>query len=469
MSTPLDFIIEIALPWIGRRTRSVALGCLLALGGCEPADDAATSAQTTGREESTLDPHANPSGSEVGVRRELRAGLDRPRLERPGRSQRAISTSRVRRAAPAEVHAGARWSRAADAAWPSQRPDAGGIATSETQRAPSWCGTCHAEVDARSPATLALDEWRLAAMAVPDESHALGGECAHCHVPSRAADWHHGNALDTPGAPGDCTTCHDPHDTSRPHALRVFDTVDDIAGAPAEHLGSGAMCASCHSGGAASGPDGAPHAPQAEVLLGRGARLAAPMDEGAHRFIANTCVRCHMTRPAEDDPLRGRAGGHTFSIRARAGEPAFNAASCAPCHGDTAADAIGMGDWNGDGVGGAIGDEHQRALEVVSERLRARIARLAIQDGCATPRRASDVVERDARLHLVDREGALLGDCDASGRIDADEAPVTTSLLPRRLADAAHDLALLRADGSAGVHNPAYTFRVLDALQRALR
>src|SRR5690606_134651 len=103
-------------------------------------------------------------------------------------------------------------------------------------------------------------------------------------------------------------------------------------------------------------------APQADVMIGRGARLVPAMDGGAHRFIANTCVRCHMSEPSADDPLRGRAGGHTFSIRARVGEPVISAAACAPCHGDAAPEAIGARDWDGDGTSGPIADEHARAL-----------------------------------------------------------------------------------------------------------
>jgi hypothetical protein len=78
------------------------------------------------------------------------------------------------------------------------------------------------------------------------------------------------------------------------------------------------------------------------------------------------------------------------------------------------------------------------------------------------------VVEHDARIHLADAQGVLLGDCDANGSIDGNEVPVTSAALPRTLADAAHDLVMLQADGSGGVHNPAYVFRVLGALVRTL-
>lgn len=342
------------------------------------------------------------------------------------------------------------------------------------------CARCH-DADEDDPDTnhvsLEVDEWRLAGMSgfvreLREDDPALRSECAQCHSAQGFVAWQRGQAhepdRDTVAAIT-CAACHDPHDASRPHALRVFDDVDAIGGAPAEHLGSGALCASCHRGGVARADDPAraAHAPQADVMIGRGARLVPATDEGAHRFIANTCVRCHMSEPAADDPLRGRAGGHTFSIRARVGEPAISSAACSPCHGDGAPEAIGARDWDGDGTSGPIAAEHQRALATASDLLRARIARASITDSCAHV--AADVMEHDARLHLVDAAGALLGDCDGSGRIEDGETAITASALPRRLADAAHDLALLRADGSSGVHNPEYAFRVLSALTRALR
>src|SRR5690606_28393174 len=111
-----------------------------------------------------------------------------------------------------------------------------------------------------------------------------------------------------------------------------------------------------------------------------------------------------------------------FSIRARTGEPAFSAAACAPCHGrETAPEAIGARDWDGDGASGTVAEEHERALSSVSEALRARVAALSLRDGCASPRAAADVIELDARLHLVDAQGTLLGDCDGSGRIEPGE------------------------------------------------
>jgi hypothetical protein len=176
-----------------------------------------------------------------------------------------------------------------------------------------------------------------------------------------------------------------------------------------------------------------------------------------------------MTRPPEGDPLRGLAGGHTFSIRARSGEPSFSAAACAPCHGETAPDAIGARDWDGDGTSGSVHDEHERAVAREGERLRTRIASLAIRDACATVHVGADAVEHDASLVLVDALGTMLGDCDGDGRIGEGELATAASALPHRIADAAHDLVMLSRDGSYGAHNPVYAFRTLSAIDAALR
>jgi hypothetical protein len=337
------------------------------------------------------------------------------------------------------------------------------------------CARCH-DVDEGDPdanhVSPQVDEWRIAAMSsflrdLEPEDPALRSGCAQCHSAQGFVSFLRGHEVvpeRATVAPIACAACHDAHDASRPHALRVYDDVS-IAGEDHGALGSGALCASCHRS-TANDVDAAPHAPQGDLLVGRGARLARDEDGGVHRFIADTCVRCHMTRPQASDPLYRRAGGHTFSIRARTGGDEINAASCAPCHGDAPIDSIGARDRDGDGTAGSVSREHEAALARLSERLRAQIAARAIEDRCG--RVAADAIDFDARLVLVDAEGRMLGDCDGDGRFAEGETPITAGALPRSLADAAYDLAMLRADGSMGYHNPSYAFSMIEALSRAL-
>ena len=307
----------------------------------------------------------------------------------------------------------------------------------------------------------------------PDDP-AIRRGCASCHSAQGFVAWRRRGEQITP-EPGTvaaitCAACHDAHDASRPSALRVFDVAEPVAGAPAEGMGAGALCATCHRAGPAGADarDAAPHAPQADVLLGRGAR-SSPRGAGAvHGAIANTCTACHMARPAGGDPRFGFAGGHTFSARGLGERGGVPPSACSACH-EEAPDAIGARDWNGDGEAGAPRAEATASLNELGGRLRAAIARRGLRGPCPTPRVAARVVDHDARLVLADAEGILLGDCDGDGRLEEGESSVGAARLPGPLGRAAYDLILLERDGSHGIHNPAYTFAVLRALSRALR
>ncbi len=344
------------------------------------------------------------------------------------------------------------------------------------------CARCHdvdeddPDSDHRSPH---VDEWRLSPMArfvrdLSDRDPAIRAECAQCHSAQGFVSWRRTGAVSgverETVEPLACATCHDPHDATNPRGLRTYDTSDPIAGRPAEDLGAGAMCASCHRPAVAlaDDPSAAPHAAQAGLLVGRGSRTAGEVADGAHRRIADTCVRCHMTRPDPGDPAFGNVGGHTFSVRARRGEPELSRAACSPCHGEVDPASIGARDWNGDGEEGPIATEHDASMAAVSAALRAAIARAQVTDRCTPARAAADLVDLDARLHLVDDGGAVLGDCDGDGFIGEGEQAVTITALPAALRDVAWDVALLRADGSRGVHNPAYTFGIFASVTARL-
>jgi predicted CXXCH cytochrome family protein len=342
------------------------------------------------------------------------------------------------------------------------------------------CARCH-DVEPGDPDANHISpevrEWNVARMSLftrdlRDDDPALRRECTQCHSAQGFVAFRHGRELPVPDratvAPITCTSCHDPHDARNPFALRVFDTSDPIAGAQATDLGSGALCASCHRASIAwdSARDAAPHAPQSDVLVGRGARLVPPLENGMHRSIANTCVRCHMTRPAENDRAFGLSGGHTFSVVTLTGEGELSTAACAPCHGSTAPRDIGVRDWNGDGRAQRIVDEQGDSMRTIRERMSRAIVARAIHDACTPARTAASLVDYDARLVLTDASGQILGDCDSDGRLADTETAVTVAALPSRLADAVHDFAMLEKDGSAGVHNPEYAFRILGALQR---
>ncbi len=442
------FILEVVAPWFGKTVRTVALGAMVALGGCDGQSveldgvvrDGRSGAPVAGARITTDDGGAAETGAEGSF-----ALSTRPRMDGEGAPQVTLSLveggetdTEVRIAVHTPGNDGPiTWQHVAGPAL-----DPGRFSVEENGRllvirtrtaelgsgrsrpcvgeAPLECGSCHAGAgDHESPL---LEEWTAG---------------AHTEL--------------------GCTGCHD---VQAPSALRRYDTAT-VGGAPFEHLGSGALCVTCHQDGETD-IDVAPRSPQADVLLGRGARSTPPRESGPHRFIVDTCVRCHVTRPAADDPLFTRVGGHTFSTRELDGTIAQ--AACAPCHGEVAPDAIGVRDWDGDGRAGSVGAELARALDAAERRLSARIARLSLLDACPAPHRAAGVTTDGDRLVLTDAGGELLGDCDGDGRFDAGEERLTTQALPAELAHAARDIALLRADGSFGAHNPGYAFGVLRAL-----
>jgi len=344
------------------------------------------------------------------------------------------------------------------------------------------CAQCHDVVGDPDAAVVSWHyrEWSAAAMATfvgggGDPGPAARRECATCHsVQGYVAFLDSGQHI-TPEASMveaiTCATCHDPHDGTKPHALRVHDTAE-VSGRETAGLGTGAICATCHQAGVADddAPSRAPHAPQTDVLLGRGSlQLRAPRT-GPHAQLANSCVACHMAEP--DPALRGRAGGHTFSVRDLGSSSRILAGpTCSACHGaQVPPQAIGeIRDWDGDGVSDNIGREFDRALRLARATLRTRIAYARVRDECPGERLGEDFVEHDAQLLLVDAEGNFLGDCDGDRAFGEGEEAVGVGQLSRVLRKVVWDVAMIEKDGSRGRHNPGFTFDILTAVQRNLR
>ncbi|HJL16346.1 MAG TPA: carboxypeptidase-like regulatory domain-containing protein [Sandaracinaceae bacterium LLY-WYZ-13_1] len=471
-----DALTDTVRPWVPDRARSVALGCLLALGGCSGEGprvdidgvvlDGRTGAPISGARVSSDDgsiAETDVDGrfelSVEGGERELTARADGHEAAR--RRVRAVSGARV------EMRISPRVPRPVDAAGTPAHEVPTFDGNDDAALRVASCAGCHASRGL-------VAQWTRSGMSGVDptsDAPARRAECARCHEGRSFVAWRTGGAArrDAPvddALPITCGTCHEAH-ADDAFGLRVDDRSAPIAGARVPHLGSGALCTTCHRADASDAADASPHAPQSEVLVGRGARLVAASDDGSHRHIADTCARCHMAPPVEGQPAP-TSGAHTFTVR-RADGRSIASRACAPCHGDVDPDAIGARDWDGDAIVGGWSSEHARAMDRINPRWHARVEGLAVRDRCAGSLTATDVVEHDARLHLVDAEGRLLGDCDGDGRIGSGERAVTTRALPDDLADVAYDLTLVRADGSRGAHNPAFTFAVLDAIEAALR
>ncbi len=346
------------------------------------------------------------------------------------------------------------------------------------------CAQCHDAVNDPDSAIEAWQfrEWQAAPMATfvgggADPGPAARRECATCHSAQGFIAHQDTGQHITPEARNvhaiTCATCHDPHDGSLPHALRVHDETE-VSGRLAQNLGTGAICATCHQAGEPDEdrPSAAPHAPQTDVLLGRGSLLLRAPRTGVHAQLADSCVACHMAEPESE--MRGRAGGHTFSVRdlgSGGSRPILAPPTCTNCHGtQVPPQAIGgIRDWDGDDVSDNIGREFERALRVARRLLRERIAFARVRDECGEGRLGSDFVEYDAQLLLVDAGGRLLGDCDGDRHFGEGEETVGVGQLSRELRKVVWDIALVEKDGSRGRHNPAFTFDILASVRRSLR
>lgn len=351
------------------------------------------------------------------------------------------------------------------------------------------CAQCHdaSATDPRFAAWGPNEQWALGAMSLearaPGTTSLAGStsraECASCHDASAFAAAH-GMAprgSTSPSAPptaevstvssaSPCAACHD---GSSPHrfGLRVYESVAAVGGAPAGGLGSGAVCVECHRGV----DQASAHSPQADVVLGRGARTVAGLEIEAapHGAIADACVACH-TAPWRGADAEALALGHTFAVREAGGSIARDA--CSSCHGDVPPESIARGDWDDDGMHGTVAEEHDRAIARVRGLVEARIRRARITARCGTAiadrATASGFREREGAIVLVDVRGVILGDCDGDDVLDEGERATTIDALPRAVRDAAWDLMLLEHDGSRGVHNPAFAFGLLGAIESRL-
>jgi hypothetical protein len=315
------------------------------------------------------------------------------------------------------------------------------------------------EHDARHAIWGPNEQWTLGGMQFDAEHGAqTRPECSSCHDAENFASAHGAPSRDVASP---CSTCHvDVSDQDR-FGLRIYENAQPVAGAAAEGLGSGAICIECHHVVGNS-----PHAPQADIVLGRGFRSLRSSDDGTspHAAIADSCVACHAA-PAHDADPETMTLGHTFMARDETGRISSNA--CRACHGAVQPDAIGKGDWDGDGRRGSVREEHDRALTRARQRVEAHVQRADIARQCgATRNSAWSFREHEGRIVLVDVRTVMLGDCDADGTFGQNERATTIDALPERVANAAFDVMQLERDGSRGVHNPTFAFAVLDAISQ---
>lgn len=273
------------------------------------------------------------------------------------------------------------------------------------------CGQCH--TDAHHPT---FDEWQLSRHAdavdtLKSNTHA-NDSCLECH----SQDYRWATETEADNVPTvasavlsiECSTCHAPHgNAAQPAQLRL----------PIANL-----CGQCHTQEEAT-LGNTPHHPQFEMLTGAGAFDAtgdAFTLAHAHTSLTSgggqACAQCHVVRHEVEEPNEGNPNvtGHTFNPfdESIVTHQAAQYTGCTICHTAEAAGAL---------------------REATQTSISARLAALA-------PR----------------------FDSTSDSYID----PATLSETDAALLQAAlFDYQFVNADGSEGVHNPAYADAALDAAE----
>lgn len=370
------------------------------------------------------------------------------------------------------------------------------------------CGQCHD----LPPRYAIYGQARRNRMSVAHESVTArtreGEVCGQCHV---GADYlaslreHHskskpGRELETQPRGVTCAICHDPHGSSCDRQLRLCGYVE-VPGHTFD-AGQGALCVSCHNGEAdvvqgplprpfvpggearagrghapatteaPRPPDRAPHAPQLQVLTGRGGRfLALPKSfarapEYPHMGVPDSCVGCHY----DSDSRHEEGRGHTFRLVAeprivapascarRMGfeeeKAAPQAPSCRKCHGPgERLSRPAWGDYDGDGGVEGIVEEVSGLLRLLLEEVDRHVAALGVRDADG----------ETAATFAIDDERIVLANGDCVPLKGKDDAPVVVPADNEILLKAAFNYMLVARDGSGGIHNPHYVVRLLQS------
>jgi len=298
--------------------------------------------------------------------------------------------------------------------------------------------------------------------------------------------------------PVTCATCHDPHSSVNPHQVRLYDEIELLpAGFRVDGAGSGAICMACHNTGNGAHDDGhlptdytIPNVPaQADVLLGRNGYFMGRVASipPPHAALENTCATCHMAEPDHHDfPT---VGGHTWRVRDDL---------CERCHGEgvnlrglQATVEQNLETLEDEVIAQLIGDltEITRAGRTYSVRA------WDLATGCYSSESADvsnvtlSMAPMTATLEHIDDEFGFAVTFDAEIPITWRSAGCSGSTSTRTvffqlgslvssgsqvvglddvLVGAIWNVEVLHGDGSYGVHNATWTFRLLAASLEAL-
>ena len=283
-----------------------------------------------------------------------------------------------------------------------------------------------------------------------------GTGCIPCHSGSGYVQWvKEGKPVDSNGLPTEtaakpaptnisCAVCHDPHDASTIHQLRLSDTqLGDGTQVTIDLYGTGAQCMECHrsrrnaveyTSNPSNGSShfGAHHGPQADMLIGANSPdFGIELPTSPHALQGNACVDCHMSGEGVAD-AEGNiilVGGHSFNMNDAEGND--NMEACTPCHGEAGESFKekkyyfnGIADHDGDGVDEGLQEEVEGMMEELASLL---------------PQNAEGNVDMSAK----DNSLAVLR--------------------------AGYSYIWVEEDRSFGIHNPAFTVGLLRASIESLK
>ena len=327
------------------------------------------------------------------------------------------------------------------------------------------CAQCHDNKDMGEASAIKVAEWSNSkhAVATRSPSGAGRGACIRCHTAPGFAGFIANSGKTNPEPVTTayeaitCAACHDPHDATNPHQLRAANSYTLPEGTTVSHVGSGALCMTCHhsrngeanqnienyklgkptwAGGSSFGPH---ESTAGDMVEGVNAfTYGKDIPSGSHNaVIPNVCVGCHMQPVDKSHPAFTKAGGHTYSMTYEVEQAGVKKKVdlvdvCVKCHGQIEGFNFARKDYDGDGV-----------IEGVQTEVK----------------------------HLLDNLSRLLPDTTyrADGNYVADGLVKTigrTSIKtnwPSKFLQAAWNAAFVNVDRSMGVHNAPYAVGVLKA------